>query len=159
MTENTGIKLPIEVLSGLYKNCLVSIPDATSMEGSGTSVKQKADAIVITSYRGNPLPAGQQVFVQNILKACKLDPNKIPVLKADDPLTANYQSIHDAFECSKVLLFGLSATEIALPIRFPTYQIQTFQGVQYLCADTLEALEQDKNLKAALWKSLQQLFL
>ena len=159
MTDNTGIILPIEILNSLYKNSLVSIPDITATEHSGASARKTTEAIIITSYKGNPLPSGQQVFLQNILKACKLDPASIPVLKADDPITANYQTLHEHYASSKVVLFGMSTAEIALPIRFPNYQVQSFQGVQYLCADTLEVLEQDKNLKAILWKFLQQLFL
>lgn len=159
MTDKTGIILPDEILSSLYKNSLVSIPEIAESSLTGKSVKTSADAIVITSHKGSPLPAGQQIFLQNILKACKLDPVNIPVLKADDPITANYQAMHEQYASSKLVLFGMSTAEIALPIRFPNYQVQSFQGVQYLCADSLEVLEHDKNLKAILWKSLQQLFL
>jgi hypothetical protein len=69
-----------------------------------------------------------------------------------------YQELNSTLSPKNIIAFGLTPKDIALPMLFPAFQIQSFENVKYTIAPLLEEIEQDKSLKMKLWGTLQQLF-
>ncbi len=96
-------------------------------------------------------------FFTGILNACKLSMKDIALVNlAKTP--GDYQTIAKETNPSKLLMLGMEPLDIGLPMQFPAFQIYTHNKISYLSAPALEALQDDKALKAALWKALKVLF-
>ncbi|MEY3432150.1 MAG: hypothetical protein RL131_86 [Bacteroidota bacterium] len=153
MNSRTTIKLPPALLAELYKNDLIfeSHSEADSTESDSTA---HSDTLVLTSVTS---PANQ-VFLENILKACKLNPSTIPVVVVSKEKKTEHTALEEQYQPKRVLLFEVEPHDINLPIHFPPFQIQSFNNIQFLCSPSLSQLESDKELKKKLWQSLQHLY-
>ncbi|HEY5390715.1 MAG TPA: hypothetical protein VIJ57_01275, partial [Hanamia sp.] len=63
------------------------------------------------------------------------------------------------FGSKKLLLFGVSSTQLELPFSIPFFQVQSFNDQLYMTAPPLKNFLNNKDLKKELWTSLQKLFL
>jgi len=99
-------------------------------------------------------PADRELL-NNILKACKLNPADIAFLQAD---TSGGLLFTDELPASKAIVFcdeeGLKTAKQA---QLTVYQTQSVSGKQLLLSDPLSALTQNNVLKGNLWKALQAL--
>lgn len=164
MDQQETIQLPISVLSGLFKNCLVDLksPDTASKRPETPTTENLAsglvDTVVFSQAEGKELPSQQLDFLHSIMKACKLERPNYAIITNKQADFSDYQSIHNQFTQKQLILFGIEPSAIGLPINFPHFQVQSFQQVRYLAAPTLEAIEIDKALKMQLWQCLKQLY-
>lgn len=104
------------------------------------------------------LPDNELNFLTNILSACKMSLADVAIvnihaLQKDEVLTSI-----QFLDPKNVLLFGIAPLNIDLPINFPLFQLQPFNGCIYLYSPSLQELESDKTLKSKLWNSLKNLF-
>jgi hypothetical protein len=97
-------------------------------------------------------------FLLNILHACRLGMPDVRLINLAHTHDNTHQTLSHDHDPVTVILFGASASDIGLPMRFPDYQVQDFQGVRYLTAPDLPALETDMAAKKKLWVALKQLF-
>ena len=164
MDQQETIQLPIAVLSGLFKNCLVDLknPDTASNKPETPTTENLAsgpvDTVVFSQAEGKALLSQQLDFLHNIMKACKLEKKDYTIITNKQADFSDYQSTFGQFKQKQLILFGIDPAAIGLPINFPHFQVQSFQQVRYLAAPTLEAIEVDKALKMQLWQCLKQLF-
>lgn len=163
MDQQETIKLPIAILSGLYRNCLVDINNSeTTTKPSTEEIEilpgKIVDTIVICRSVEQKLPLQQMDFLYNIMKACKLQKEDYAVFTDREADNLDYQSTIKQFKQKQLILFGLEPGSIGLPINFPHFQVQSFEQVRYLSAPGLETIEGDKALKMQLWQCLKQLF-
>ncbi|MDB5256062.1 MAG: hypothetical protein JWM14_757 [Chitinophagaceae bacterium] len=101
------------------------------------------------------LQTADRDLLNNILKACKLNPSDIAFLEAD---TTNGLLFTDELPASKVIVFcDAEALKTAKQAQLNVYQAKTISGKQLLLSDPLSALAQNTALKANLWKALQAL--
>ena len=102
-------------------------------------------------------------FLSKILAAVKLSLEDVLIMNLQG---ANpEESLHwlEQHQPATVLMFGLGPEDLALPMRFPPFQVQTWGKMTFLVAPALpqinslsaEATEQKK----MLWQSLQRIFL
>jgi|LauGreDrversion4_1035100.scaffolds.fasta_scaffold06284_5 hypothetical protein len=165
MDQQETIKLPIAVLSGLYNNCLVDLknPDPTSKVPASESTETLAglpvDTVVVSLAEGKELPSQQLEFLNNIMKACKLEQADYAIITNKQNELPDYKAAFSQFKQKQLILFGIAPADIGLPINFPHFQVQSFQQVRYLAAPKLDVIEADKALKMQLWQCLKQLFL
>jgi DNA polymerase III psi subunit len=150
--------LPSFLIEALYKNSLI-------MEQSSPRDLQPADIniekrniLVVVHSTETTLNEKQAVFLQSILKACKIEASNVNIISSGSPQFGDYKQLNSIFGAEKCLLFGLEPAAIQLPLNFPTFQIQSYQNQQYIWAPTLEELENDKSQKITLWNSLQKIF-
>ena len=156
-TEKT--KLPTAILSALYKNVLISqqVEKEVALDTREIPIQSKKLVALVRSAQEN-IPATELLFLANVMNACKLNKDEYAAIAAQEDTTTNYLDIQAKFESPVVILFGLPPTAVALPIHFPLFQLQAFQGCKYLSAPQLSAIENDKSLKLQLWQCLKQLF-
>jgi|GEM_PF-4358362 hypothetical protein len=111
-----------------------------------------------TAGRKQELPEATYLFLENILKACRLQIGETLILL----LSAGYKpaEVHSILQgqgVSQVLMFGIDPTGLELPALFPAFQPQQLAGRKFLWAPPLDQLE-DKESKKSLWGSLKQFF-
>jgi len=164
MDQQETIKLPIAVLSTLFSNCLVDLknPDTASNKPAASATEAltslPVDTVVVSLAEGKELPSQQLDFLNNIMKACKLEQAHYTIIANRQDELPDYKATFSQFKQKQLILFGIAPAAIGLPINFPHFQVQSFQEVRYLAAPTLDAIEADKALKMQLWQCLKQLF-
>ena len=156
------IKLNSHLLTDLYHDVLIQSHSTTSVPESGPlkyfGKNNKHIALLIDNASLPYLPDNELTFLTNILSACKLSLADVAILNIHSiPLNRMEESLH-TIESNIVILFGMDPLAIDLPINFPQFQIQRFNGKTYLFSPTLQELEADKALKLKLWNCLKTLF-
>ncbi|TAG14798.1 MAG: hypothetical protein EAZ13_10815 [Sphingobacteriia bacterium] len=100
-------------------------------------------------------------FLTKILGACKLNMGDIAVVNMVQytPLLTEIKAELNPLVC---LLFDVAATTIQLPFTIPNYQVQAYDGCQFLIAPPLSIFkgseEAAKLEKTKLWVSLKKIF-
>ena len=164
MDQLEPIKLPISIISDIFRNCLVDLnfPDSSSDNPATVITETLAgapvDTVVVSLSEGKALPHQQLDFLNNILKACKLEKANYSIIANRQDELPDYKATFSQFKQKQLILFGISPAAIGLPINFPHFQVQSFQEVRYLAAPKLDTIEADKELKMQLWQCLKQLF-
>ena len=164
MDQLEPIKLPISIISDIFRNCLVDLnfPDSSS-DNPATAITETlagapVETVVVSLSEGKALPHQQLDFLNNILKACKLEKANYSIIANRQDELPDYKATFSQFKQKQLILFGISPAAIGLPINFPHFQVQSFQEVRYLAAPKLDTIEADKELKMQLWQCLKQLF-
>ena len=152
-------KLPPAILSSLYRNVLIaSETKAMEVDASDNVPLQSKRLVALIDSKHVMLPEKELAFLANIMSACKLKKEEYMALAVQASSQEHYLNIKAKYESPLVLLFGLAPASIELPIHFPVFQPQSFQGTQYLAAPGLGEIENDKTLKMQLWQCLKQIF-
>lgn len=164
MDQQEPIKLPITIISDLFRNCLVdlNVPSSSSDKPATAITETLAgtpvDTVVVSISEGKALPPQQLDFLNNIMKACKLEQADYAIITNHQNGMPDYKATFSQFKQKQLILFGIDPSAIGLPINFPHFQVQSFQQVRYLAAPKLDVIEADKALKIQLWQCLKQLF-
>ncbi len=104
------------------------------------------------------LPDDEMDLLSNLVIACQLSLADIALVNVDS-LHFNYQEIMEYFKPKKILMFGITTSELELPFSIPNFQVQQFQNQLYLTSPPLRDYLKNKKLKKELWLNLQKLFL
>lgn len=157
MNPMNRIILPSSLMADLYKDVLVAEnKPATKPLSEGP---QYVKVAVISGNDGSSLTETSYIFLQNVLKACKIDMGETAVLtKTSTLLSGGLSSLQQAYQSPVILLFGLNPTILALPVHFPAFQVQAYNDCQYMWAPGLDEIAADKSLKSTLWQALQKIF-
>ncbi len=65
--------------------------------------------------------------------------------------------LQEKINCKTLLSFGIPPKQLGLLYSIQKYTKTDLLDTQFIFADTLQAISQDKQLKAALWQSLKSL--
>jgi len=173
------INLPPAALASLYGETLVSdnevssIPPTAGIKEVPSSSVQADDQKRAARSLGNNQ---QQIlvlvnvadavflsdeslgFLTGVLSACKLSMADIALVNLHHYPDIPYQTLLTEFKSRIVLLFDKDPASFGLPMKFPHYQLQAFNGNTFLYAPSLQELEKDKVEKSKLWVSLKRLF-
>ena len=100
----------------------------------------------------------EEALLQNILKACGLPPEQIAVqtrapaapaqLEVQAPLWRTLQAVHQP---EVILLLGIPPAQLGIQARLPFILPQNFDGAVWIVGPSLAVLQQDRNLRQALW--------
>jgi len=159
-----NIRLQPFVIQQLFKTDLVELKatkPAVAQKTNSISMlgeNRKHIVIVVESPDNVYLPENELNFLIGILSACQLNMEDAGIINIDRNKGLAYQLFGSEIPAKKVLLFGTTPGYLQLPLSFPFYQLQSYNGVTYLCAPALTSLMQDKAEKTKLWNSLKQLF-
>lgn len=157
------------MLAELYRYSLIesneSGPVVTEPNSDEKSIayigdnRKKITLLVETTTPEIPSPDFQ--FLNNLLKACKLSLEDVAIISCSKE-RPSIKQVKQQLEPREVLLFGINPVSIAVPINFPTFKIQEYDGINYLYAPALGDINRDsedgKLLKSKLWVCLKQLF-
>lgn len=158
MNKNNNEELPHSLITLLYKDVLID--DKTYLEKNAVEdVTVPKDVLIIAKSVSTNLKENQILFLTSILKALKLGLNDVHLITNLDDHFGPYKTLVSKYSPNKIILFGLGPSDIELPMNFPPFQIQAFENKKYLCAPTLEEIEENKSTKLTLWQGLQKLFL
>lgn len=119
---------------------------------------QKNVLILVSNNQAVHLPDNELNFLTGILTACKLSLADVAILNRVNHPEAGYDKLTVDLKTKTALLFGISPVLFDLPMNFPPYQVQHFNGVNYLHAPALSTIENDKGEKMQLWNCLKRIF-
>lgn len=107
------------------------------------------------------LPDEQLQFLTRIIGACKLNLGDVAILnRGRQALT--FERIKTELAPEKILLIGVDPLSIGLPIQFPDFKPQFFNGSTFIKSPAAESMNQEtseaKVLKTQFWNGLKQLF-
>jgi hypothetical protein len=160
-----NIQLPAIVLQDLYKNSLVDLNTATvkaTIAKTGSIAflgnNQKQIAIIADNNTSLYLPDEDLNFLMGILSACKLSMADVALVNIAKTGEFTYTEIAQQLNAETILLFGVSPAQLQLPLQFPHYQIQKYNGQVYHSAPGLQLIAADKAEKTKLWNCLKQIF-
>src|ERR1022692_4514906 len=162
------IQLTAIVASGLYKNTLVT------MDGADKKIelpinqsykflgRNKKNICLVTNSNDAVFVSEMHLaFITKLLDACKMNLEDVAIVnKGTEEI--NITEIKKQLSPKKLILFGVEPTSIKLPIHFPLFKLQEYDGCKYLYVSSLEYLTQETNesklLKSKLWVCLKNLF-
>ncbi len=160
-----NIQLPPDIIQSLYGKCLYDLktdkPAAAHKESNNTNFlgsNQKGIAILVNSDEALYLPDEELNFLLGILTACKLSMADIALVNMHKNPGLTYTDITEQVKAEKVFLFGVSTDTLQLPLQFPHYQVQQYNGQVYLSAVTLAEMQKNKEEKMKLWNCLKRIF-
>ena len=159
------IKLPGFVIQDLFQKTLVdlSVKEKKQITTSNKELNffggNKQHTLLLVNNPDIAFVTDQQLtFLSGILNACKLTLEDIGLLNIASYPAISYKIISDAFTPRIIMLFGITTDTIQLPFLMPDFQRQSYNNQVYLAIPSLQALENDKELKRKLWMVLQQIF-
>ncbi|MER3465284.1 MAG: hypothetical protein C4329_13610 [Chitinophagaceae bacterium] len=156
-----NVQLPPHLVADLYKNSLVEthatdVPVSADFRHLGSNHQ---NILIVVNDPSVAFMADDDLnFLTNILNACKLSLADVAVVNQATQTLPDYHSLIGYFESKVILLFGIEPPAFGLPIQFPSFQIQKFEGQTYLAVPTLSNLAGDKALKGKLWNCLKTIF-
>lgn len=160
-----NIQLPPVTVAALFRKTLVDLKSSQPAESAKATSSinilgknAKKITIIVSNNEVIYLPDEELNFLLGILGACKLNMDDVGIMNLCKNKGVNYNEISDELNAEKILLFGVSADEIELPLAFPHYQIQKYNNQVYITAPALSALQNDKTEKTKLWNCLKQVF-
>jgi hypothetical protein len=175
MHELHDIKLPFAVIADLYRDHLVlltdDIPHKTEQPPESQSVDNKEihhagankkNIVLLVKHEFiRDIPDAENTFLNKMLEACKMsmeDVALVPGARKDH----NAAHLKEVFKPTGMILFGLRAEDIDLPLRFPDFKLQSYDDTVYLQVPDLkmftENTEESKVLKGKLWTCLKSFF-
>ncbi|MBO0933166.1 hypothetical protein [Fibrella aquatilis] len=99
------------------------------------------------------------LFLEKILKAVHLDIEGVDLLNVHGTSNVNFQELLSGKYIHHFFTFGVPFSRINLDILMDRYQPVRFDGITFLMADPLPAIETDVALKKKLWEALKKIFL
>ena len=167
------ITLPGFVVSELFPHALLAGTPAKSPPGDTAPKKEQAPgykflgnnqrrvSIIVQAKDAVFVPEPQLAFLTKMLEACRMNIGDVAIVNHDSTpviIAALKNQLHPDF----VLLFGVSPTDIQLPLSFPQFKTQSFDGSTYLYVPSLGEIDQpgeeSRAMKTKLWGCLRTLF-
>lgn len=154
----------------LYKKSLIDSGEVNAFSAPAKEIpagykflgKNQKKITIITNSPGNVfLPEDQLAFLTKMLEACALNLGDVALVNhAATPVEVG--NLKAQLQPLYILLFGPEPIQIELPINFPQYKIQQYDGCTYLFLPALDEItapgDAGKLLKSKLWLSLKSLF-
>ena len=164
-----NIELTPGLIADLYSSVLVEANDnvlpVTELQASKTERSitftggNRKQIVIIVRYENtDTLPGEDQVFLSEMLSACKLSNDDVAIVNIHNHQQFTYKELNSKLNPRVVLLFDTEPTALGLPISFPFFQLQVFGNQTYLSSPSLQELKKDKILKSKIWVSLRRLF-
>jgi len=174
------IELSPAFVAGLYKNHLVesgsapakpvvqttpaipaaagpaATPVATAVKSLGNNARH---VLILVNYSETVfLPDAELKFLTGVLAACKLTLADVAIVNLFQQTGTGYKELLTSFSPKQALLFGVEPSAIGLPLSFPAFQLQAFNGTTYHWSPELNKMENDRTLKTLLWNNLKLVF-
>ena len=147
-------QLPPFLVQSFYKDLLFDFTKQPDTLGNF----EKQILVIVNNEGNNHLPETDLEFLINILKACSLGIKDIRILNINNNEILPAQIISN-LNPLKVLFFGVDLSSFELPLQFPDFQVQAYDGIVFLSAPSLNEISSSADVKKKLWQSLQKMFL
>ena len=98
-------------------------------------------------------------FLTKILAAVKLDLQQdVLVLEGTSSTTFSFFDLIAEQPIEKTIVFDYAPTSLGLHLHINKYELITINNCEFLFADALEKISNDKQLKGKLWGALKKMF-
>jgi len=161
------IQLSPIIISALYKNSLVVISDdqlrEAATEQSYKFLGGNKKNIVLIAQSSDAVFVSEEhlAFITKLLGACKINLEDAAIIN-NAHSKATIGELKKQLVPKVLIFFGVEPTTIKLPLHFPMFKMQEYDGCMYLYVPSLEELNHDNNegrlLKSKLWVCLKNLF-
>ena len=160
-----NIHLSDYLCTNLFKNNLIGRDEVEKTSGKTEKTKiqhlglnQKRILFLVNNTENKYLEDDEMEMLTNLLTACKLSVADIALVNYAHCAPVTYDELVAEFKSEKLLIFGISTSDLKLPFNVPDFQIQKFQQQTYLFNPSMSAILNDVDLKKNLWNSLKKLF-
>ena len=96
-----------------------------------------------------------------MLQAIKLSFADIAIINIANQ-TCKWEIVQGILPAKQVILFGVEPTSIQIPVRFPDFRVQKWNGISFLFSPSLAQINHPSPnqvmYKKELWKALQEMF-
>ena len=116
--------------------------------------------VIFVEYPGIvSLPTKEKLLLNKILDAVQLKQVQVRIVNIHEIRNRLSTGTNVKFENAKAVFFtGKLPAMIRIPDMAEMYNIHQSEGNEFVLADPLEIIDQDKSLKKELWEVLQKLF-
>lgn len=140
--------------SVFFKSPVYNIPDINSNNGLSYEGNDSKNILIICKNLEL-----QKEFLSKIMKAVNIELSDDTALwdckKSGIP---HWAELSKMVNPKKIILFGLQPSELGLHLLIPVYQKMMWNNYEFLLADNLQAISEDKNKKQLLWNALKEIF-
>jgi hypothetical protein len=141
-----NIQLPPIAVQQLFRKSLVELK-TTSTAGNtepAASINilgknQKGVLVIVKNSEAAFLQDDELNFLLGILSACRLNMDDVGIVNLYKYPGIDYKKLSAELNGETIVLFGVDADEIKLPLAFPFYQVQKYNNQTYLSAPLLTA--------------------
>jgi len=162
-----NLELPGFVFADLYKDLLVREKEPSPGIPQGISSFKylggnKKKLTILVNYEETVfLPEKNLQFVTKMLEACKMNIGDVAIVNlAKNPATIS--DIKREVSPVNLILFAVEPAAIKLPLGFPQFKTQAYDGCTFLYLPPIDEVDQPtlegKLLKSKLWICLRNLF-
>ncbi|MDQ2721526.1 MAG: hypothetical protein M3Z26_17450 [Bacteroidota bacterium] len=121
--------------------------------------ENEGNILFVVNSQSTFLDDGEMKLLMGLLSACKISMQGIALVNYAQNSETNYKELVEQFKPEKVMIFGISASDLDLPFTIPFFQIQKFQDQLYMISPALSEFIDNIELKKELWNSLKKIFL
>jgi len=164
------LELPAYLIGELYKDMLVEVPVLSDAVAPDKIAEDKMKFLggnnkniaFIVNYPDEVFISQSHLdWLGKMLKACQLNLGDIAIINlANNPTTI--AEIKKELHSTTIILLGTEPLMIQLPMNFPHFNPQSYNGMVFLCSPPAAELNHEtqeaKLLKTKLWAGLQKLF-
>src|SRR5690606_28382328 len=159
-----NIQFSSYLCNNLYAKSLIITKEISNtstgkIEISSLGGNQKKVLFLVNNAETKFLDNDEMTLLTNLITACQLSMEDIALVNYFTYDKLNYKTLVDYFQSEKILLFGISATEMDLPFIIPNFQIQSYDKKLFMSAPALSEFIDNKDLKKNLWVCHQKIFL
>lgn len=155
-----NILLPAQLLANLYQNVLVQ-DTATAMPAKEPIPflgKNEKNILIVVNKKDLPfLPDKELNFLTTVLSACGLDLSHVAIVNWYGMKEKASSILLEQLSPKQILLLDVTPGEFNLPTG-ELYSVQNKNGLQFVAAPSLTAIEKTKQTKSGLWLALKELF-
>ncbi len=154
-------QLPSILVRDLYRDSLVDLNEKREFRFSDHQLgdNQKNVLILVRSINNEVITEKELNFLNGILSACKLTIRDVAIFNLTQAPGIRYDKLLEYYSPVCVLMFGVTASDIDMPVNFPEFNICNFQKVRLVRSPSLEEVEANQSFKKSLWACLKQIFL
>lgn len=161
-----NIQLPGYLCQKMFTKTLLDKAEPGAVNTISKKIKiaslgeNEANILFLVNNAQNKFLADNEMkLLSDLLTACRISMADIALVNYHHNQKINYNDLIDQFKSKKLLIFGVSASDLDLPFTIPFFQIQKFQEQTYIIGPSLSDFINNVELKKELWNSLKKIFL
>ena len=106
----------------------------------------------------NELSPSDAIFLEKVLKAVNLNLDGVDILNFEGAQLIDFKPLLRAKKIHHFISFGVPFLKVNLDIMMNRYDIKVLSGINFLFTDPLAVIQEDDQLKRALWGCLKTIF-
>ncbi|MCE7041934.1 hypothetical protein [Dyadobacter sp. CY312] len=114
--------------------------------------------ILTEDQKQQEMQAAEAVFLDNILKAVKFSISEADVFNVSFLPPTDARGVISGRKINYFITFGVPLVKLNVDLLLIPYTPKLVDGIWFLLADPLAAIESDRDLKRKLWQALQKMF-